>query len=58
VDALEALARDNPKRIERRVKNRLLGRALGPGWLVALALEVTTPRAPRVLPVHSAAPPP
>jgi hypothetical protein len=29
VDDLEALASGNPKRIERRVKNRLLGRALG-----------------------------
>jgi hypothetical protein len=29
VDDLEALASGNPKRIERRVKNRLIGRALG-----------------------------
>jgi hypothetical protein len=29
VDDLEVLASGNPKRIERRAKNRLLGRALG-----------------------------
>jgi hypothetical protein len=29
VDDLETLANGNPKRIERRVKNRLLGRGLG-----------------------------
>jgi hypothetical protein len=29
VDDLEALASGNPKRIERRVKNRLVGGALG-----------------------------
>lgn len=29
VDDLETLASGNPKRLERRVKNRLLGRALG-----------------------------
>ncbi len=28
VDDLEALASGNPKRIERRVKNRIVGRAL------------------------------
>jgi hypothetical protein len=29
VDDLETLARGDPQRIERRVKNRLVGRALG-----------------------------
>jgi hypothetical protein len=29
VDDLETLASGNPKRIERRVKNRLIGRVLG-----------------------------
>jgi hypothetical protein len=37
VDDIEALASGNPKRIARRAKNKLLGRALGRGgfwrWL-------------------------
>jgi hypothetical protein len=37
VDDIETLASSNPKRIERRVKNKLVGRVLGRGgfwrWL-------------------------
>ena len=37
VDDIEALASANPKRIERRIKNKLVGRVLGRGgflrWL-------------------------
>jgi hypothetical protein len=39
VDDLEALASGNPKRVERRIKNKV-GRVLGPRWFLALALEV------------------
>ncbi|HKV89365.1 MAG TPA: hypothetical protein VJT78_15345 [Candidatus Dormibacteraeota bacterium] len=37
VDDIQALASGSPKRVERRIKNRLVGRALGRGgfwrWL-------------------------
>lgn len=32
VNDVETLASGDPKRIERRLKNKLVGRALGPVW--------------------------
>jgi hypothetical protein len=43
VDDVEALASGNPKRIERRAKNRIIGRGTGTGGRVAATLAMMPP---------------